>query len=72
MPTIEIAGVTYNPAVGAFQARVDICARGRRFRYPCEVAGPMNLDMLEVRKQLARQAINLSDTGILHDLACRD
>lgn len=64
MPTIEIASVNYNAAVGAFQARVDISAGGRCFRYPCEVAGPLDMDMGYVRKRLAHQAVKMSDTGV--------
>jgi len=64
MPTIEVVSVNYNPARNSFQGRVDISANGRRFRYPCEVKGPIDMDMTFVRSQLARQAVNMSDTGI--------
>ncbi len=63
MAQVEIAKITYNAATGAFEARVDISAGGRRFRYPCAVAGPVDLDLGFVRKSLKRQAINMSDTG---------
>jgi len=64
MPTIEIANINYNPALGAFEARVDISANGRRFRYPCQVNGPLDMDMMDVKSRLARQAVGMSDTGI--------
>lgn len=64
MPKIEIASVTYNAAAGAFHARVDVTAGGRRYRYPCEVEGPLDLDMSYVRQRLVRQAVSMSDTGV--------
>ena len=64
MPSIEIGSITYNPSAGAFQARVDIKTANRRFRYPCEVAGPLDMNMADVRQRLVRQAVNMSDTGV--------
>lgn len=64
MPTIEIASVVYNAERGAFEGRVDINAGGRRYRYPCHVTGPLDMDMTIVRSNLARQAVNMSDTGV--------
>jgi hypothetical protein len=64
MPAVEIAKIAYNPAAGAYQARVDVITGGRCYRYPCEVAGPLDMDMGDVRQRLVRQAVNMSDTGV--------
>ena len=63
MATIEIASINYNPATSSFEARVDINAGGCRYRYPCQVAGPLDMDMQQVRARLTRQAAGMSDTG---------
>lgn len=60
---MQIKRVSYNPAIGAFEGRVDISRNGRTFRYPCQVAGPMTMDMDQVHAGLARHAMRMSDTG---------
>ena len=63
MTNINLGHVRYNPAAGAFEARVDIERAGRTFRYPCQVAGPVTMDMGAVRRGLARNALRMSDSG---------
>lgn len=63
MTQIDLGSVRYNPSVGAFEARVDIRRSGQTFRYPCQVAGPMTMDMDTVRSGLARHALRMSDSG---------
>ena len=63
MPEINVNDITYNPTVGAFQARVDIRTQNGSFRYPCEVPGPLNMDPEAVRQQLRNHALRMSDSG---------
>ena len=63
MTQINLGDVRYNATAGAFEARVDIQRAGRTFRYPCQVPGPMTMDMERVRTGLARHALRMSDTG---------
>lgn len=63
MSTITIKDIKYNAVAGAYQARVDVSARGKNFRYPCEVAGPLDMNVNDVRRRLKQQAIGMSDTG---------
>lgn len=63
MTNVEIGPVRYNPARGAFEARVDIARAGRTFRYPCEVRGPVTMDEEIVRSALASHALGMSDSG---------
>ena len=65
MAQINLGDVRYNPSAGAFEARVDITHSGRTFRYPCQVAGPVTMDMAQVRDGLARHALRMSDSGAL-------
>ncbi|MBU0780723.1 MULTISPECIES: orotidine 5'-phosphate decarboxylase [Loktanella] len=63
MTQINLGDVRYNATAGAFEARVDIQRAGRTFRYPCMVAGPLNMDMDRVRTGLAKHALRMSDSG---------
>ena len=63
MTRIKMGDVHYNAGAGAFEARVDIHRDGRTFRYPCQVPGPVTMDLMDVRKRLARTAIGMSDSG---------
>ncbi|MBS1301963.1 orotidine 5'-phosphate decarboxylase [Loktanella sp. SALINAS62] len=63
MTQINLGSVRYNATAGAFEARVDIQRAGQTFRYPCQVAGPMTMDMERVKSGLARHALRMSDSG---------
>lgn len=60
---ISLGDVRYNATAGAFEARVDIARGTTTFRYPCSVAGPMTMDMDQVRESLKRRAVRMSDSG---------
>lgn len=60
---MKINDIRYNAQSGAFEARVDIERDGRMYRYPCTVAGPLDMEMSAVRKSLGHQACRMSDTG---------
>jgi len=60
---INLGDVRYNAQAGAFEARVDIARGGTTFRYPCSVAGPMTMDMDQVRAGLRRNAMRMSDSS---------
>lgn len=60
---MKINDIRYNAQSGAFEARVDIERNGRMFRYPCAIAGPLDMDMKSVRKLLSHQAHRMSDSG---------
>lgn len=60
--TVTLGNVVYNPARSAFEARVDIAREGRTFRYPCEVPGPVTMEMKEVHAALRQRAMNMSDS----------
>lgn len=60
---ISLGDVRYNAQTGAFEARVDIARGNSTFRYPCQVAGPVTMDMDQVRAGLRRNALRMSDTG---------
>tara|TARA_R110002051_G_scaffold1008_1_gene4866 strand:- start:316 stop:498 length:183 start_codon:yes stop_codon:yes gene_type:complete len=59
---MKINDIRYNAASGSFEARVDIERDGRMYRYPCAVAGPLDMDMSTVRASLSHQAKRMSDT----------
>lgn len=63
MTQINLGDVRYNATMGAFEARVDIERNGTTFRYPCQVAGPVTMDMERVRHSLATHAMRMSDTS---------
>ncbi|WP_342077700.1 orotidine 5'-phosphate decarboxylase [Yoonia sp. SS1-5] len=63
MNDVRLHNVHYNPQAGAFEARVDIDRGQTTFRYPCQVPGPMTMDMDQVCLSLTRQALRMSDTG---------
>lgn len=60
---ISLGDVRYNAQAGAFEARVDIARGTTTFRYPCQVAGPITMDMDQVRAGLRRSALRMSDSG---------
>ncbi|MCK0121082.1 orotidine 5'-phosphate decarboxylase [Loktanella sp. F6476L] len=60
---ISLGDVRYNATAGAFEARVDIARGTSTFRYPCSVAGPVTMDMDQVRDGLKRRAMRMSDTS---------
>jgi hypothetical protein len=60
---ISLGDVRYNATAGAFEARVDIARGTSTFRYPCSVAGPVTMDMDQVRDSLKRRAVRMSDTS---------
>ncbi|GGL81348.1 hypothetical protein [Wenxinia marina] len=62
MSDVRFGRINYNPARGAFQARIDIERGGHVFRYPCEVRGPLDMDEQIVRHALAAQAQAMSDS----------
>ena len=65
MLKIKLGDVKYNAQRSAFEARVDIERGGTTFRYPCEVAGPMNMDIQRVKSGLTRHALRQSDSPAL-------
>jgi len=68
MKNVSFGPIRYNPALGAFEARVDI-ARGRRtFRYPARLPAPLDLDAESVRAGLANRALQMSDSGDLRSV----
>lgn len=60
---ISLGDVRYNATSGAFEARVDVARGTSTFRYPCSVAGPVTMDMDQVRASLKRRAMRMSDTS---------
>lgn len=60
---ISLGDVRYNAQAGAFEARVDISRGTTTFRYPCQVSGPVTMDMDQVRAGLRRNALHMSDSG---------
>ncbi|PHP27489.1 orotidine 5'-phosphate decarboxylase [Limimaricola cinnabarinus] len=63
MQTIRLGDVRYNAQLGAFEARVDVDRNGTTYRYPCQVAGPIDMDAGHVRASLTRHAMRMSDSG---------
>ncbi len=63
MNRIRLGEVRYNPQMGAFEARVDVEREGVLYRYPCQVAGPVDMDKSYVRARLEKHAMMQSDTG---------
>lgn len=59
---MRIKSINYNPAAGAFEARVDVRRAGRTFRYPCQVHAPVTSDLATIRKQLMAEVARMSDT----------
>lgn len=62
MSRTEIGPIRYNAALAAFEARVDIHRSGRTFRYPCQVAAPLDMPEGDLREALKRQAFSMSDS----------
>ena len=60
---VTFGKVHYNDRDERFEARVDIHRRGKTFRYPCTLRGPVDMDGDQVRLGLARQAMRMSDTS---------
>ena len=60
---MKIKNMHYNARNGAFEARVDIERDGKVFRYPCQVPGPLNMNIELVHKGLVDQALRMSDTA---------
>jgi hypothetical protein len=63
MTHIQLGNIRYNAQNGAFEARVDIQHGGETYGYPCQVAGPVTMNMATVRNHLTRSAIRMSDQG---------
>lgn len=57
---MKIKRISYDPAAGAFEARVDIVRNGKTFRYPCTVPGPVTMDVGAVRASVLHQASQMS------------
>ena len=51
------------PARDKVEARVDVDRNGTTYRYPCQVAGPIDMDAGHVRAGLTRHAMRMSDSG---------
>jgi hypothetical protein len=58
----RVQGVRYNPAQGAFEARVDIDRDGRTFRYPVRIEAPESAPRDWLEAALTRQALRMTDT----------
>ncbi len=63
MSNIQLGNVRYNAQSGAFEARVDVISGGATYGYPCQVPGPLTMDMKRVRACLERHAMRLSVRG---------
>jgi len=63
MSNIHLGDVRYNAQSAAFEARVDIVSGGATYRYPCQVRGPLTMDMTRVRAGLERHAMHQSVRG---------
>jgi len=63
MTQINLGDIRYNATAGAFEARVDIERGGTTYRYPCQVSGPMTMDMDRIRSGLKNHALRMSDSG---------
>jgi hypothetical protein len=63
MSNIRLGDVRYNAQAGAFEARVDVISGGAVYGYPCQVPGPLNMDMKRVCAGLERHAMRLSVRG---------
>ena len=59
----EIKNIWYNPASNAFEGRIGITRKGKSFRYPCAVQGPMDMSPAEVRARMEAQAKRMSDSN---------
>lgn len=67
MADISLGNISYNPTSGAYEARVDIDRQGRKYRYPCSIAGSLMMDEAAVRRRLTRQALTMAGReGGLH------
>lgn len=67
MQQIQLHNISYNDAIGAFEARVDVTRPMGTFRYPCRLAAPRNTEEEQVRFGLATQALRMSDSPIPMD-----
>ncbi len=63
MQTVSLGDVRYNATACAFEACADVQSGTQTFRYPCEVVGPMTMDMKRVRAGLEQQARRMSVRG---------
>ena len=63
MTQISLGSVRYNPAAGAFEARVDVQRSGKTLRFPCQISGPVTMDMDRVRAGLTRHAQSMFTRG---------
>lgn len=63
MTNIKLGDVRYNARMGAFEARVDVLRDSTTYRYPCQIAGPMDMSCDAVAAGLAAHAIRMSDSG---------
>ena len=63
MTQLDLGSVRYNPSAGAFEACVDFRTSGRTMRFPCQISGPVTMDMDHVRAGLTRHAMKMFDTG---------
>lgn len=63
MGMIRLGDVRYNAQAGAFEARVDVEREGTTYRYPCQVAGPLDMDSNLVSQSLTKHALRQSDSG---------
>lgn len=61
---MDIRNLRYNADKGVYKASVDIERFGRTFRYPCEIAGPHDLDTSVVVKRMHTRALQMSDTPV--------
>ena len=63
MSDFALQNIRYNAGRGAFEARVDIRRGGQVFRYPCELAGPLSMEIDLVQTKLIEQARGMSDSN---------
>lgn len=59
---VRFKDIHYNAKIGAFEGRVDIVRGTRTFRYPCSLAGPISMDVGQVRAGLYSRALKMSDS----------
>ena len=65
---ITLGPVRYNPQAGAFEARVDIRRGDRTYRYPAQVAAPLDADPHWIDRALTDSAVRMSDSPDLRSV----
>lgn len=64
MSGISMGHIQYNARTASYEARVDIHAEGRTFRYPCAVPGSLQMKPQDVRSALIAQARRMGESHV--------